>query len=419
MTSNQAADVRPFHGVDISSLDFWSRPFAERDTAFAQLRREPGLTWHAPLDVGFPSGSPGFWAATRHEDVVHVSKHAELFSSAQGVALGGSSKEIEEITSFFLVMDPPQHSVYRRLISAAFTPRQLARIDDQIRARSAQIVRDLAGAGEIDFVSRCAGRLPLMTVSDLIGIPPEDQDAVAHAAEAMFAGPDEAEVAAGMDRLTHLMVQVEFLRGAAMEIARDRRRHPKDDLMTKLVQAEVDGHRLTDDHIGGFMILLATAGTDTTKQTTSQALWALSRNPAQKQWLMEDFDGRIASAIEEFVRFATPVLNFARTVVEETEVAGTTLRAGDRVGIFYCSANRDEAVFDQPHAFRPDRSPNPHVAFGGGVHYCLGNSVAKTQLRSIFRELLTQQPDMEVGEPEWMLPSNFVNGVRRLPVRVR
>jgi cytochrome P450 len=233
----------------------------------------------------------------------------------------------------------------------------------------------------------------------------------------MFTGPSEANLAAGVDPMAFLHEQIDVLRHTAMEIARDRRRNPKDDLMTSIVQAEVEGNRLTDDQIGGFMILLSTAGNDTTKQTTTQAVWALSRNPDQKRWLIEDFDGRINSSIEEFVRFATPVLDFARTVVTETAVAGTTLRAGDKVGIFYCSANRDESKFERPHEFLLGRSPNPHVGFGGGgVHYCLGNAVAKTQLRSMFRELLTRVPNMEVGEPEWLLPNSFVNGIRRLPV---
>jgi cytochrome P450 len=351
--------------------------------------------------------------------VVYISKHHELFTSTEGVTLGPATKGLQELTSFFLIMDPPQHTLFRRLISAAFTPRQIAKIDDQIRASAAEIVDGLVGAGDIDFVSRCSAQLPMRTISDMIGVPTSDREAVARAAEAMFTGPSEADLAAGVDPMAFLHEQIDFLRHTAMEISRDRRRSPKDDLMTSIVQAEVEGNRLTDDQIGGFMILLSTAGNDTTKQTTTQAVWALSRNPDQKRWLIEDFDGRINSSIEEFVRFATPVLDFARTVVAETEVAGTTLRAGDKVGIFYCSANRDESKFEQPHDFWLGRSPNPHVGFGGGgVHFCLGNAVAKTQLRCMFRELLTRVPDMEVGEPEWLLPNSFVNGIRRLPVHV-
>jgi cytochrome P450 len=189
--------------------------------------------------------------------------------------------------------------------------------------------------------------------------------------------------------------------------------------MTSIVNAEVDGHRLTDEEIGAFLILLSSAGNDTTKQTTSHAMLALVNNPEQRDWLMEDFDGRITWAIEEFVRWSSPVLQFARFATQDTEIAGQQINAGDKLVLFYCSANRDETVFDEPHAFDLRRSPNPHLGFGGGgPHFCLGNQLAKAELRNLFRELLTRLKTVEFGEPDLLL-SNFVHGIKRLPAFVQ
>ncbi|MFI1335289.1 cytochrome P450 [Streptomyces sp. NPDC020845] len=411
--------ARPHHELDISSPEFWGKTFDERELTFARLRAEGGVTWHEPMGGGIPGAEKGFWAVTRHEDIVAVSRNHEGFSSAEGVSVTPLPKEVQQETSFFLVMDPPDHMAFRRLISAAFTPKQIARIQAQIEADARDIVDGLVGAGEIDFVSSCSAVLPMRTVSDMIGIAPQDREAVTRAAEVLFAGPTEEDLAAGVDGAALVRRQVQVLREAAIEIAQDRRRRPRDDLMTKLVQAEVDGRRLTDEQIGAFMVLLSTAGNDTTKQTTSHTLLALSRNPGQKRWLMADWPARIGTAVEEFVRYASPVMNFARVAKADTEIRGTAIQAGEKVGLFYCSGNRDESVFDRPGVLDLSRSPNPHVGFGGGgVHYCLGHTVAKTQLRALFRELLTRVPDMEVGEPEW-LPHQFVHGIKRLPVHVR
>ncbi len=202
------------------------------------------------------------------------------------------------------------------------------------------------------------------------------------------------------------------------ELAKFRRANPGDDLMTEIVNAEVDGHRLTDEEIGAFLILLSSAGNDTTKQTTTHAMMALAANPAQRDWLQEDFEGRINGAVEEFVRWASPVLQFARFATQDVEIAGQRISAGDKVGLFYCSANRDESVFPDARAFDLSRSPNPHLGFGGGgPHFCLGNRLAKTELRNLFRELLTRLDTVEFGEPD-LLYSNFVHGIKRLPAHI-
>ncbi|MGE2718729.1 cytochrome P450 [Mycolicibacterium celeriflavum] len=410
--------AREFSAVDITSEEFWSQPFAVRDETFARLRAADGLTWHPPLPSMFEMEEPGFWALTRRVDIAYVSQHPELFTSAQGVALNPMPAEIQRFASFFLTMDPPQHTVYRRLISSAFTPRNVRLIEEQIHKNAVTIVENLVGAGEVDFVSACSAQLPMLTIMDMLGVPSADQPAVACAAEKLF-GMSDDEYATEDERVADPVAQIALLSNTGIELAKFRRTHPGDDLMTSIVNAEVDGHRLTDEEIGAFLILLASAGNDTTKQATTHAMMALVDNPDQRDWLMEDFDGRIGLAVEEFVRWASPVLQFARFVTEDTEINGQPVEAGDKVALFYCSANRDETAFTDAGTFDLSRSPNPHLGFGGGgPHFCLGSQLAKTELRNLFRELLTRLTTIEFGEPE-LLYSSFVHGVKRLPAVVR
>jgi cytochrome P450 len=209
-----------------------------------------------------------------------------------------------------------------------------------------------------------------------------------------------------------------YLFGVGSDLAAHRRKHPADDLMTNLVQAEINGARLTDDDIGAFMVLLSVAGTDTTKQSTTLGLFALDQHPGQREWLMADFDTRISPAIDEILRYASPVIQFTRTAGADTELGGAQISQGDKVALFYCSGNRDESRFTDPGAFDLSRPKNPHLAFGGGgAHFCLGSGVAKTQLRSILGQLLHRIPRIDFGEPV-PLRSNFVNGFCQLPAHL-
>ncbi|BBX36268.1 NikQ protein [Mycolicibacterium mageritense DSM 44476 = CIP 104973] len=418
MTVASTPQAREYSPFDITSHEFWSQPFDVRDETFAQLRATDGLTWHRPLPTLFDISEPGFWALTRRADLQFASQHPELFTSTLGVALDPMPADVQRFASFFLTMDPPEHTTYRKLISSAFTPRNVRRIEEQIHANAVAVVDDLVGAGDIDFVHDCAARLPMVTILDMLGVPSADQPALARAAEKLFSMSDD-EYSSIEERAADTINEIMLLSGTGVELAKFRRANPGDDLMTSIVDAEVDGHRLTDDEIGAFLILLASAGNDTTKQTTTHAMLALAANPEQKDWLMADFENRIGLAVEEFVRWSTPVLQFARFATEDVEVAGQRINAGDKVGLFYCSANRDESVFTEPQRFDLSRSPNPHVGFGaGGPHFCLGNQLAKTELRNLFRELLTRLKTVEFGEPE-LLYSSFVHGIKRVPAFVR
>jgi cytochrome P450 len=412
----------PYHPLDISAPEFWNKDFRTRDETFARLRAGDGLSWHPPVSSIFPHTETGYWAVTRHADIRYVSHHNEIFGSRLGISVDPLPAEVQRVSTFFLAMDPPEHSRYRRLISSAFTPKQIRRIESQIRANATDVVDELIAGlrrtGEVDFVAECSAKLPMRTISAMIGIDPADREKIAYAAESLFSGTDE-EYTNIEQRATHAITQIGILTATGIELAQRRRRHPQDDLMTNIVAAEVDGHRLTDTDIGAFMVLLASAGNDTTKQTTSHVFKAFCEHPEQRSWLLADFDGRIEGAVEEFVRWATPVMDFARHALVDTEVAGTPISAGEKVGLFYCSANRDETVFDRPHEFDITRTPNPHFGFGGGgAHFCLGAQLAKMQLRHLFQQLLTRLPAVEVGAPEY-LHSNVFHGVKHMAVALR
>ena len=407
----------PYDEIDVSSRAFWSATATERERRFAILRARRPVSWHPPAEgvmVQDPD-DPGFWAVVRHADIVHVSRHNDVFVSGQGVMFQNVPPELLEASQSFLAMDPPRHDKIRKLVSAAFTPRQIRRIEDQISADAGAIVSELANAGSgVDFVAHCASQLPLRTLSHMMGIPDEDAVPVMQNAEALVSADDPIYLN-GRETMAVLFESAANLHAIASELAARRRSAPRDDLMTNLVQAEIDGERLTDAEIAAFFVLLAVAGNDTTRQTTSHALAGLTEFPAQRQWLLADFDNRIGSAVEEFVRWATPVMTFRRTAVADTELAGQPIAAGEKVVMFYSSGNRDADVFADPGSFDLSRHPNPHVGFGGGgVHYCLGAGVARTQLRAIFRELLHRLPDIEAGDPD-LLAGNFIHAVRAMP----
>jgi len=408
-----------YDDVDLSSMAFWSTTAVERDRSFAVLRRERPVSWHRPPENPLlpVDAAGGFWAVVRHADVVAVSKDPQTFCSGRGVIYGDAPAELLEASQSFLAMDAPRHTKLRRLVAAAFTPRRVATIDAQIRGQARAIVDELIERGDCDAVEHISRRLPMWTIAEMMGVAPEVRDPYTSMANRMVAAADP-EVAAGSDPLTVIVECIMGLTGMALELAAARRARGADDLMTALVEAEVDGDRLTDAEIGAFFVLLAVAGNDTTRNTISHTLVALSRNPDQRRLLAGGFAARIDRAVEEMVRWATPVMTFRRTATRDAELCGVPIAEGDKVVLFYSSANRDERVFEAPERFDTGRDPNPHVGFGGGgPHFCLGFFLARTQLRSIFDELLHRLPDLEVGEPEYV-PGSFIHGVKRLPCRL-
>jgi cytochrome P450 len=411
------ATPRAYDPIDLSSRAFWSTTARERESAFAELRAERPVSWHPPVEDALMSDpdDPGYWAVTRRDDIVAVSRDNELFRSGKGVLFENVPEELLEASQSFLAMDPPRHTFLRKLVSAAFTPRQVRRIEDSIQANAKIIVDELKAAGSgVDFVERCAKEMPIRTLSDMVGIPEDERQKVAHAADAMVSWADPVYLD-GRQPLEVLFESQMYIHQVAFGLAADRRANSGDDLFSALVNAEVDGDRLSDADIAAFFVLLTVAGNDTTRQTTSHALKALTDFPDQRAWLLEDFDDRIGGAVEEFIRWATPVMTFRRTATKDVEIGGQAISAGEKVVMFYSSGNFDNDVFEHPDRLDLSRSPNPHVGFGGGgVHFCLGAHVARAQLRAIIGEVLHQLPDIQAGDPEY-LAGNFIHGIRSMP----
>ncbi|MCX2933769.1 cytochrome P450 [Mycobacterium sp. CVI_P3] len=420
MTSTAAQ--RKYDVIDLSADNLWAGPPDERDRLFAELRRDRPVSWQRPFVTPMMTllgqePPPGYWAVVSREDIVTVSRNTEVFSHASGVMFEDLPDEVRR-TSFLLAMDEPAHGKYRRLVSSVFTPKRLAQIRDQIDNQARLIVDDIAQhSDDVEFVSTVSARLPLWTVSEMVGVPEEWHDEIREAALGLV-GQNDAEVVGDSDPVTVMVSSVQTLHDRCHQIIDARRRKPENDLITALAQAEIDGERLTDDDISNFFTLLCVAGSDAPMHATTHTVRALSAHPEQRAYLLDDLDGRLDTAIEEFLRWSTPPMTFRRTALQPYELSGAMIEPGDRVVIFVNSGNRDEKWFADPYRFDITRKPNPHIAFGGGgPHYCLGSHVAKMQLRAIFTELYRRLPDIEtVGEPEY-LASTFIHGIKRQYVR--
>jgi cytochrome P450 len=418
MTDTAGRAAADLDQVDLGYLDFWGLPAEQRDVVFAALRNEEHLSQHEPpediLDLPDQGRRP-YWAVVRYEDIRRISRDAKTFRSGDGVQFADAPPELLEASQSFLAMDAPRHTKLRGLVSSAFTPRQVARIEEGIRVNARRIVEEAAPTGGGDFVELVAKRLPLVTISDMIGVPEDDRERVVAAADVLVSAADP-EVFGDRPPVEVLGEALWTLTEFATALAVHRETNPGDDLMTELVQAEVDGERLTHAEIAAFFVLLSVAGNDTTRHTTSHAMRALTLNPDQRALMLGDLDTVLPTAVEEFVRWASPVLTFRRTSTTEVELHGRRYPAGERFVLFYHSGNRDERAFEDAWRFDVTRNPNRHLGFGGGgPHYCLGASLARTQLHSIFGELLRVIPDIEAGEPE-LLRSSFIHGVKRMPV---
>jgi len=412
-------------GLGLSDPTFWTRPLADRDAAFAYLRSLPAPVHFPEIDVPFIKGGDGYWALVRHADVVEASRRPEIFSSEPTTnSIADMPGYLARFFGSMINMDDPRHAKIRRIVSRAFTPRMLARLDGHIEETARGIVDDvLRGKGTGDFVSDVAARLPLKIICDMMGIPEGDRQMVLERSNTILGiGDPEYGVGSEISRISVGLALTRLL-DAGMELqllirrlGRQRRRDPGDDLVTALVHGNVDGEHLTDQELGSFFILLVVAGNETTRNALSHALKLLTLHEDQRGLLLSDLDARLPGAIEEVVRYATPVIQFRRTLARDTVLNGHPLRKGEKVLLFYNSANRDEAVFEDPDRFDITRSPNPHVGFGGpGAHLCLGANLARMELKIMFRELFTRLPEIRTtGGTEYLL-SNFDNGVVRQP----
>ena len=378
---------------------------------FSFLRREAPVFWHDD-----PYG--GFWALTKHADVVHANRDSKLFSSFERSPLYNveDPESIAQLRLMMLSLDPPDHTKLRLIVNRGFTPRRIKELQQSLVDRARMIVDNIAEKGECDFVTEVACELPLQAIADLIGIPQEDRHKVFDWSNRLV-GAEDPEFGITADDSANAAIEL-FL--YAQELANDRRQNPRDDIVTNLINAQVDGEGLDDMEFNSFFMLLAVAGNETTRNAIAHSMLALMEFPEQRQLLLDD-PSLIDSAIEEFLRWATPVMQFKRTATEDIVLRDQKISAGDRVLMYYSSANRDEEVFDDPFTFNVRRDPNLHTlhsAFGGGgAHFCLGANLARAEMKVIFEEVLRRVPDMELaGEPS-RLRSNFINGLKHLPVQ--
>ncbi len=374
--------------------------------AFRTLRREAPVWWHPHAHAG------GFWAITRHADVVAVSRDPALFSSSLKGYMPTPEPDpidLEQSRLMLLGMDPPAHTRLRGLVNRGFTPRRVARLEPRIRELCRRIVDAVLPRGECDFVTDIAGELPSYLIAELVGIPLDDGRKLYELTEVMHSAGNAREAADAVAEM--------FAYSAGVRTA--KRARPGSDLASVLLEAEIDGSRLSDLEFDLFFLLLINAGGDTTRNLVASGMQALMDHPEQLAALRADRT-LLAGAIEEMLRFTTPVVQFQRTATRDTELRGTKIRAGEPVVIFYPSANRDEEVFAEPDRFDIRRDPNPHVAFGGGgAHFCLGASLARLEIRCMFDELLDRVHEVEPNGPVERLHSWFINGPRRMPVRFR
>jgi cholest-4-en-3-one 26-monooxygenase len=395
------------YGADLSSPDSFVGG-VPHDT-FARMRREAPVFFHDDT-----YGTRGFWVLTRHADVWKVSLDPKTFSSERGTALIQDFPEEQLIPQreLMLNMDPPRHTRYRRLVNMAFSPKVLRQAEEAIRVRAREIVDAVAGEGRCDFVTQIAAELPLQIIVEMLGVPQADRHRFFEWSNTMIGRDDpEYAVAEGVGEMA--MMQ---LFAYANELAVERKQKPRNDLTSLLLEAEVDGEKLSESEYDSFVMLLAVAGNETTRNLISGAMHALFQHREQWQRLVDD-PALIGTAVDEFLRWVSPVMHFKRTAMRDVEIRGQQIREGDRVTIWYCAANRDEDVF--PHADRFDvgRTPNEHLAFGIGPHFCLGSHLARLEIRIMFEELIRRLPDIELDGDVQRLRSNFINGVKHMPVK--
>ncbi|WP_433185813.1 cytochrome P450 [Actinoallomurus sp. CA-150999] len=413
--------------IDLAALEFWARPVEEREAAFAALRAREHPAFFSEIPVPFVRPGKGFYALVRHADVSEASRHPDVFSSEpSATSIPDFPAYMERFFGSLINLDDPRHAKIRRIVSRAFTPKMLAKTEDDIRRRAARIVDELIETGPDDFVSKVAVRLPVEVICDMLGIPEHYHAQVVRRTNVILGnsdpeytgvtpGPEMSRVAAGRALLKIIWAARDLHRLAA-RLGRERMKNPTGDLTSALVTANVDGERLTTRELGSFFLLLVVAGNETTRTALSHALKLFTDFPDQRALLLEDFEGRIGGAVEEIVRYSTPVIFMRRNLTRDHEMNGHTYKAGDKVLLFYNSANRDETVFDHPEVFDITRDSNPHVGFGGpGPHFCLGANLARREITVMLRELFTRLPDIRAdGEPDRLL-SGFINGYKRLP----
>ena len=398
--------------IDLSDPDTFNTGFPHE--FFRYLRRQAPVYHHAHCS----KGEEGFFVLSKHHDIREASKNPGLFCSSQGINIVNPPSQndgVEYGQSSMIYMDPPEHIRNRKLISTLFMPRHLEKLEPHILQLARNIVDQAASKGKCDFVLDIASELPLQVIAEFVGVPQKKRHVLFECSNKMV-GNEDPEYATSEHSMAEAAIQLYTL---GNELLEERRRDPKDDIITRLMNAEVDGEKLSADEFSGFFVLLANAGNETTRNQTSQGLRLLLQHPEQKEELIAhlDDDEYMKRAVEEMLRYSAPVMYFCRTATRDTEIRGVEIKKDQRIALYYPSANRDEEVFENPDAFDISRHPNPHLSFGAGEHFCLGASLARMQLRSIFRAILERLPDIQLDGEISHLRSHLIDGIKHMPVR--
>jgi cytochrome P450 len=402
--------------INLGDLDFFVQ--GSPHDAWRVLRERDPVHWNRPTRRFRPRLNmevevAGFWNVTKYSDIFRISKDPETFISSKGIALGpGRDRATEalDIQGRMLIMsDPPRHTKLRRLVNKGFTPRTVAKLEPRIRAIADEIISDVAGRGECDFVVDVSAKLPLAVICELMGVPREDWPLMFDMTNRTI-GSADPEYQIDGDPVQSMNAFGYFAR-----LVEARRTEPLEDLVTTLIGSQIDGEKLDDFDILLFCFLLIVAGNETTRNATTGGMLALLERPEELERLRSD-RGLMASAIEEILRWSSPVMHMTRTATRDVELRGRQIKAGDKLAMWYASANRDEDVFDDAYRFDVARAPNEHLAFGVGEHFCLGANLARLELQVMFEELLERLPGMRLAGPPERLRSNFIGGIKHLPV---
>jgi cytochrome P450 len=405
--------------IDLADPAFWLRPPEEREGAFSTLRAErpvPFFKERAVPNVPIEPGE-GYWSLTRHADILEASRNPEIYCSGRGAtSIADLPIELNEFFGGMINMDDPRHGHQRRIVSRGFTPRALAKLEADVERRADDVIDRVIERGECDFVADIAAPLPLEIICDMMGIPESQHQMVFEKTNTILGLGDPEFVGAAENLIMAAMGAGSELGALMNEMVEMRRKKPTDDLTSALLNADLEDGALDGADFASFFVLLVVAGNETTRNAVSHGMKALCDYPDERRKWVEDFGGVSATAVEEIVRWATPVIHMRRTCTRDTTLGGQAMKEGDKVVLWYNSANRDESVFEDPHRFDVTRTPNEHVGFGGpGPHFCLGANLARREIRVLFDRILRRLPDLEItGAPD-RLQSNFINGIKRMP----
>jgi cytochrome P450 len=396
--------------INLADPDFWSRD--DHDLAIAKLRAVQPIVWHEHPECG-----KGFWSFLDYQDIREVSRNWQVFTSRYGTRAHHDPDQgkVRPGSNAMIEMDPPEHTHHRRLVSKGFTPRQVAKMEGYIRDQARAVLERFSPGDVVDFVTEIARPLPAQIIFDIMGVDAADRDDLIRMTE-LTMGEQDPDFMFTPAEGTRAMVA---LRDYGLDLARERAKHPKDDLMSELVQIESEGQHLTDAELGGYFALLVVAGNETTSTTIAHGMDAFSEFPEERAKLLADPDGTLVSATEEMLRWSTPVRNQSRVLTEDTTFNGIAMKTGEKVAIWYASSNRDPRLFDDPYRFDISRDPNLHQSFGsGGTHFCLGANIARREIIGLFEELFSRFPEASVTDGPHRLRSIHINGIKRMTVQL-